>query len=509
MTVLRGLGPGRAIPLLAVLIEILWIYPWFVWIGEWEVLGWIEPPLALGSAVVLSLAAEAVSHHSLTRDWAPSRTYLVVFPTLVFLLAAVLRLDMSGGYVLWDPGWIQNALEHPSPFLGGLALGTFLLWRGISIGRDIPSFDGLYRRFLMGLAALVLLLVMRSYTIGASEVLASTGFYVLGFFSVGLLSLGLVNLQSIREEILRREGSSGVLDRRWSSILLGVVFIILAVSLVTASAFSFNLATLLLHPLSVLANWLITVFIYVVVLPLGVVAAGLLYVFRFLASLVGRGEPPETFSSPNPGELRRAVEGQDARGIPPEALLAFKFVLGILVVLLVLFILGRALRRYWRGREEQASIEEVSESLWSWEGFKSDIRSFLSRLLSRFKRQKHATPALAPFPVAVGGGEVADRVFTVREIYQGLLREGHSLGLPRRQPETPYEYQGRLQASFPPGRPEIQAITEAYTAQRYGRVDATGEQLGLLNHLWRRLLQVLRSDATEPNHGRGRPQSPA
>jgi hypothetical protein len=87
-------------------------------------------------------------------------------------------------------------------------------------------------------------------------------------------------------------------------------------------------------------------------------------------------------------------------------------------------------------------------------------------------------------------------MLTVREIYQGVLSEGRRTGFPRRQPETPYEYQGRLQASFPPGGLELQAITEAYAAERYGRVDTSGEQLGLLNQLWRRLLQVFRDDAT-------------
>jgi hypothetical protein len=498
---LRILDAERAIPLLAVLMDVLWVYPWFVWIGEWDVLGWMEPPLALGSALSLPLAAAAMSLHSLVRNWTPCRTSLLVLPILFFLLAAVLRLDMSGGYALWDTEWIQNALKHPSPFLGGLVLGIFLLWRGISNGRDMPSFDGLYRRFLMGLTALVLLLVIRSSTIGASEVLASTGYYVLGFFSVGLLSLGLVNLQSIGKEMLHREGASGVLDRRWFPMLLGLVFIILAVSLITASIFSLSLATSLLRPLGALATWLVTAIVFTVALPLAFVAAGLTYVLRFLVSFIGRGEPPETFSPPGPEEMRRVVEGQDASHISPEALLALKVIVGVLLVLLVLFILWRTLRRYWSAREEGDGIEQVSESLWSWDGFKSDVRSFLSRLISNFDRRKHATPDTAPFPAALGGVEDTDRVFTVQEIYQGLLREGHIAGLPRRQPETPYEYQGRLQANFPPGRPEIQAITEAYAAQRYGHVDATGEQLSMLNHLWRRLLQVLRFVATDANHG--------
>ena len=503
MTVLRGLDPGRAIPLLAILIEVLWIYPWFVAFGEWAVLEWIEPPLALGSAVVISVIAQALSHRSLTRNWTLGRTYLAVLPTLALLLAVVIRLDISGGYAPWDLGWIEYALDNPSPIYGGLALGALLLWRGISAGRDDLSFDDFYHKFLVGLIALVLLLALRSSVTAASEVVASTGFYILGFFSIGLFSLGVINLQSIREEMLRREESSGVLDQRWFSMLLGLVFAILAVSLVVASAFSFNLATSLLHPLSVLAKWLLIVLIYTVALPLGVVAAGLMYVLRFLADLVGRGEYlPEPLGVSDFSEFLKSVEGQEARGgIPPEAVLALKWVLGILVVLLVLFILGRALRRYWRRREEEVGVEEVSESLWSWEVFKSDLRSYLSRLLSRFRRQMPETPAVAPAPIAVSEDGAPDRMFTVREIYQGVLMEGRKAGLPRLQPETPYEYQGRLQAGFPPGGPELQAITEAYAAQRYGQFDITGDQLGLLNQLWRRLHQVFRDDASKDDTG--------
>jgi hypothetical protein len=97
-------------------------------------------------------------------------------------------------------------------------------------------------------------------------------------------------------------------------------------------------------------------------------------------------------------------------------------------------------------------------------------------------------------------GEFADHMLTIPQIYQGLLKEGHMAGFPRRQPETPYEYQERLQAGFPPGEPEIQAITTAYTAHRYGLVDASVEHLDLLNQLWRRLINVIRSGDTEINH---------
>ena len=508
MTILRGFEFGRAVPFLAAMIEMLWIYPWFVWAGELKVLGWIEPPLTLGSAVVLLVIAQLLSHHTLLKNWALSLLYLAVLPALALLLAVVVRLDMGGGYALWDLDWIQYALENQTLIYGGLTLGALLLWRGISAGRGSPSFDDLYRKFLVGLTALVLLLVVQSSIIqlnsssdgSTGEIVASTGFYVLGFFAMGLLSLGLINLQSTREEMLRREESFSAPDQRWFSMLLGVVIVILAGPLITASAFSFNLATSLLRTVGALAGWLLTAFIYIVALPVGVAAAGVIYVLRFLTSLVGQGEPLGAFSPPNPEEVRRVMEGQDVGGIPPEALLIFRWGLGVLVVLLVVLILGRALRQHWRAREEE-SVEEVSESLWSWEGFKSDLRSFLSRLFGRFERKKGVTPVAVPLQVALDADEATDREYTVREIYQGLLREGRRAGLPRRHPETPYEYQERLKTGFSPGISEIQAITEAYTAQRYGLVDASLEHQGVLNQLWRRLLSVLRSVPTETNQG--------
>ena len=489
---LIGVETRRVISLLAILMEVLWVYPWYAWTSRWDVLGWPQPPLSLGSALALALAAEVLSHFSLARGWSPVRTLLLVLPALAALLAVIIRLDLSGGYALWDPDWARYVRDQTSLLLGGLALGAYLLWRGISVGRDSPYFDDLYRKLQMGLTALVLLLIVVSIT-GASEIrqaLASTGFYVLGFFAAGLMALGLANFQSIQEEMLRREGTPGVLSRRWVSMLLGVVFAIVGVALIVASAFSFSLATLLLRPLGVLANWLFTALVYAVAFPLGVVAALLAYVLRFLASLVGQGDPPEPFSAPTPAEVRRVVEGQETGGIPSEVVLGLKWGLLVLVVLLVVLILARSLLKYWKGKDEEG-VEEVSESLWSWKGFKADVRSFLSRLLSPFKRRERSTATLAISPLMLEQ-EQKEGGFTVREMYQKLLHEGRKAGLPRRHPETPYEYRGRLEASFGPAEPGLQAITEAYTAERYGRAATSNEQLGLLNHLWRRLRSVLR-----------------
>lgn len=496
---LRSLEAGRVISLFAVLLEVLWAYPWVVWISKWETIGWARPPLTLAGAAVLVAVTEAVSRFALARDWSPRRVRLVVLSAVAILLAVVVRLDLSGGHALWDPGWGQYVQEHLPLLISALAFGGYLLWRGICVGRETLTLDVLYRKFLIGLTALVVLLVLWSAASRGDEfpeLSPSVGIYVLAYFFVGLLGLAFANLQSIRQEMLRREGAPGLSYRRWLPLLLGVVVAIAAVSLGMASALSFDLLALALHGLGVLANWLLIAFVYAVALPLGVVAAGLIYLFQWLVSVLGRGEPPQPFSPPAFSDLTRSAEEQQgAGGIPPEVVLALKWGLVALLAILVLFVLARALSSRRKSREEE-DVEEVTESLWSWEGFKKDLRSFLATLLRWFRRKRPARPVVVFPPIAAAHGEDQARLFTVREMYQGLLWEGRRAGLPRRQPETPYEYQAKLESRVASGAAELQAITEAYVADRYGDVAIARDQLGPLNRLWRYLRSVLRGEGS-------------
>ncbi len=490
---------ARAIPPLGALMETLWAYPWFVWAGDWDFVEWPEPPLALASAVLLTFAAMLMSRGALARSWTTVRTISVVLPALLLLTALVVRLDLDGGHALWDSGWWSFAVESRAAIFGALAFGAYLLWRGIIIGMETPSFDVIYRRFLFGLLALVTLLALRGLIPGADEgqnVLESTGFYVAGFLCIGLLSMGLVNLRAVWEEMRRRDEASGAVSRRWFSMLMGVVFGIIAVSLVAASVFSFNLAVALLHPLRLLGDLLITLFIYVVALPLGFIAALLIYVFRFLASLLPQGEPPQPLGIPGPADVQGFVEGQDTSSLPPEAALILKWGLVALVVLAVLFILARALFRYASGRRREEDVDEVSESLWTWEGFKADMRSFLSRLFGRFRREKAAVPVAATPPPPIARETDTAIVFSVRDIYRGLLWEMRRVGVPRRRPETPSEYRDRLEASLTSEDEALEAITQAYIEERYGQMNADGERLSALNRSWRSLRAVLRREQT-------------
>jgi hypothetical protein len=308
---------------------------------------------------------------------------------------------------------------------------------------------------------------------------------------VGLLSLGLTNLQAARETMQRHEGQGTLLGRRWAVLLTGVVLAIVLAGFGIASVFSFRMASTALHYLNILANWLLTGVLYVIGYPLGVLAAGLVYALRFLARFFAGGKAPQQpFTPPDFSDIQKAAEGEAVWNMPHAAVLAIKWGVVALLAAVVLFLLARALSRYWRGGRDD-EVEEVSESLWSWDSFKGDILGFLAGLFGRFRvRRPVSTPEPSP-PAAASANLQEERLFTVREIYAGLLWEAEQAGVPRHDAQTPYEYRASLESSLDARPPELEAITDAYVVERYGLVETPSERLPHLNRLWRQLRALL------------------
>lgn len=495
---ITALQAGQLVPFLTVSLEVLWSYRWLAWISGWESVGWSRPPLSLGGAVVLAMAAQVLTRLALGYNWALSRARLVFLSAAVVLLVMVAGLDQGSGYHIWDLAWAEYALGHVSALVAGLVFGVYLLWRGISVGREDLPLGDLYPRFAFGLGALVLLQVLWGTSPGpvASRPEAATGgLYMAAYFAIGLLALALANLQAIQGQMRRHEEPSGTFYRHWVVLVAGLTLGIVALSLALASPFSFDLVAWLLQPLGLLADWLLTAFLYVVVYPLALLATALFYLFRLIIHWLRGAQAPPPPPPPDSLGLTRDGQGLTALGIPPEVVLALKWGLVALLAFLAFFFLARALSRYWRDRGEE--IEEVSESLWSLEAFKNDLRSLLQGWLRWFQRRRPGQEVASP-PMAVTESDAPDRLFDVRELYRGLLWEGRRQGLPRRPAETPYEYRGRLEQRVTPGLPAVQAITEAYVSERYGDRTVTGPPLTVLNRQWRRLLSLWRGSAGAP-----------
>ena len=482
-------------PVAVILMEVLWVYPWLVWAGEWPELDWQRPPLSLASLIVLISIAFFSTRLFLGRRWLLRWTQLGIVLVAIFV---VVRIEYGAGFALLSGQWFAHTAQifldsfsHLHPI--GLApiVAVYLCWRGISLGRSPLYFNDVYRSFLFGLAALVLLIIVwaGSLGIGSLESLASTvGLHVAGFFFFGLTALALGNLQAIRRRMLREE-MAPISSLRWLAILLGVVGGIVLLGIGTASIFSADFVALLGRVFNLVFD-LLRQAVHYLLIPFGYLAERVFYAVQFILNLLRSEQPLEPFETPEffePAEIPGGAATQAAGSV---VVLALKWTFFALIAIAVVFFLARALFRL-RAFRAEAEVEEVHESLWSWQGFKADLRLFLSMLWRRWERKKKE---LVPVSAVPGWylGEDAQGMLGIREIYRYLLWEASCFGITRRRHETPYEYARRLGQGVPEGSEQVGELTSLYVDVRYGEVEAEDRQVDYANSLWQVLRRLLR-----------------
>ncbi|MBM2825382.1 MAG: hypothetical protein HW402_1046 [Dehalococcoidales bacterium] len=494
-------------PLAVILMEAFWVYPWLAWIGRWPALVWSRPPLSLFSVIILLGIFFFVSRGFLTRGWSLHWVRLGIVACGLVAGFLVIRIEYDTGSGLLSREWFTGAarilidsFSQPHPLPLALLAAAYLWWRGISYGRNSLYFDDIYHSFVVGFIALVLLLVVWRASSGAGSLdnfTATLGLYVAGFFFSGLVALALGNLQATREKILETGGTTPLLSRQWLSILLTVVGAIVLVGVGIASLFSSEFLVLLSRFLAVGYDLLIRIVGYLFV-PIGYLVAGLVYAVQFIIGLFRRAGLVQPSQSQNMTELEPPPE-IIPRGLSAEALLAIKWTILALIAIAVVFFLVRAIFRQWSVRAGK-EIEEISESVWTWDGFKADLRLFLSLIWRPFRRKRKGK-AQRGSPSGGQAGEDVPGMLAVREIYRRLLREASDYGIERRSDETPSEYARRFGQILPEGSVPLDELTSLYIGVRYGEMAVESKQVEQANSLWRWLRQLLKEgeDKSELN----------
>lgn len=490
----------RLLPAVIVLLELLWSYSALVAVSEWGWIGWPSPPISLLGATALAAGALAPSMLADNGTWNAQRLRPVILPFQVVLLVLVVRLDLSGGYGLLDFDWFSYVGGDISFLLGAAAYSVFLLWRGLSVTSELPSIETLHKRFLLGLMAVLMAFVFAMVTDESGDgrhPLVSLGVYGVTYFGAGMVAVALANLRNIRREMVRRADDAAPSIRQWMVFPVVVVAVMVLVSLLVSAVFSFDVAALLLVPITLIAKGVTAVILYGIIWPLGFVAGGLIWLLQKLGGQV----EPEPDGAGAPAELTEEgasfVEENPGYMLPDSVVLAIEWTVGIIAVIIVILILRKALSKFRRGEKEEKE-EGTSESLGAWDGVKGDLRTFLSMLFSWFRRRRDpdAQPTAVPASVTVAAED--EREFTIKEIYQGLLWEGGAIGRPRRNAETPYEYEGRIEALDTTQEHALDAITQAYVASRYGGQEPNPDNLRLLNRMWRGLKGIIMQGGQVP-----------
>ncbi len=481
------------LPLMVIIMEVLWVYPWLVWVGKWQAFDWQRTPLNLLSLVVILGISFIITRFRSTKRPAVLWIKLGLLMVIIFV---IIRMEYGTGFNLLSGQWFSHAAQlfidsfsHPHPINLAIIALVYLCWRGIRLGNSPLLFDDVYRYFLVGLIALVLLVIVWTATMGLGSLgsLASTvGLQVTGFFLFGLTALALGNLKVVQRRLLREE-MTPLSNRRWIGILLSVVVGIVLLSIGISSIFSPGLVAALMRLFDFVFN-IFSHILYYIYIPISYLVQGIYYVVLFLINLI-RGRNPFEIETPEffePEELPEAIARQ-AGGI--DIVLILKWVFLVFIIVGVIYLLTKAISRF-RSFQEEGEVEEVSESLWSWKGFRADLHLFLSMLFNRWRlrRMQKDSGSLVPSWYLEDDTQT---ILNVREIYRRLLWSASHSGIKHRNHETPYEYSRRLSRTVPDSSEQLGELTNLYVNVRYGDIEVKNEKLEYANALWRFIRRLL------------------
>ncbi len=485
---------GFFYPLSVILMETFWVYPWLVWVGGWSFFAEARPVLGLGTVILVLVVSLLTTRLFLRAPWRLRYVRGAVIGGGVVVILLVLGYEYADGYTFLSGSWFVHVAKQLGETFSrthtialALPVLVYLWWRGIVLGGTTAYFKNIYRSFLIGMVALVLLIIFWRLGAGADTAGrpgALVGLQVMAFFFFGLISVALCHLYLMRRSMPKEEaGRTSVW--RWLLMMLGVIGGVIAVGFGVASIFSADFFAAVGSGFNAIGSFLGKVFDYIMI-PFIFLFEQLVKLWQLFISWLTSGQTPPTETGEG---FQSPFEGQEAvvpRGLPPVAIEILKWLLIAAIVALVVFVLARAISR-WRARRAQEDIEEIHESLWGESNLRDDLRQFFGRFGRMFRRRRPA-PAAYSFDDAEGG-------LDIREIYRRLQWEAARAGTARRLQETASEYAGRLGKAVPEGRGPLKKITELYTRIRYGETGAPEKQLDSANSLWVRLRGLLRGQS--------------
>ena len=485
-------------PLAVILMEVFWLCPWLIFVGSMPMVTGDRPPLRFWSLLFLLVGSFIATRYFLKLKWPMVWIQLSIMVCGLIAIFLVLRIEYSAGYNLFNGSWfatygneiISFFTKYP-PFVFGIIAGLYFWWRGINLARSRLYFDDIYHSFLIQLATLVFLIIMWSFTYKSGplkNITSSIGIYVVGFFFFGLLALALTNLRVIQEKFRKKGELSKNFGRRWLTTILIVIGGVIMLGVGFASIFSSQFVSLLGKFMNSISGAYSAV-INFILLAIGLLVQLIYDIGEFLINLIPKPKALTTTPETSPLVATTTTPGSGGVYYNPQLVLIVKLVFLALIVFGVIFLISKAIRRRHQ-TEQSEDIEEVQESLWSWEGFKADLMVFFKSIFQLFKR-KHK-PVQANIATDWQVEDDIERRLNIREIYQHLLWHGARLKIPREKYETPSEYARRLGRAVPDGKEPLDEITGLYIDARYGDHPVEEKQNDKANSLWHKLRNLFK-----------------
>lgn len=376
---------------------------------------------------------------------------------------------------------------HAGNMLALLPVALYIWWRGYTTGRNGLTAHGVMRRFQFGMATVVL------SAAGAAAVQGPARGELLGVLAIvlpvetfcGLLASALARFTasaSVSREPDVRQAEEP--EAPWLGVALTLSVVVVGFALLLSLVVNYDSVGALLARLGPIGSALGTAVDWITSR-----IAQLLYLL--LHNFIKPPAPKTPLPAPAPGVPGACVptpanhECQGAAALDPfwRHLVTLVLQGTALVVLAVgLFVVLRfIIFRRWLISPPQEGVEEERESLEGASLLGAQIRSLLGRLAP-----KRTAPAVDPLTPG-----------TVRYMYRDVLRAAATAELARRPDETPDEFAERARrtaplAVFSEGPADLDALSAAYDAARYGEREPADATMGSLRQAAARLVRTLR-----------------
>ena len=474
-------------PLVIILMETFWVYPWLVWLGSFPVFEQQRPPLSMASVFIGLAAATLVIRLLLRPKFAVGLVQAAVIACGLGVILLVMGAEYRAGYAYLSGPWFAyigqafgNIFRHPDTMFIALPALLYLWWRGINLGQMTFNFKNIYRSFLIGITAIIVLIIIWQISSSSGRIAgpgAGIGINVLGVFFFGLLAIAISHLYTMRSTMPKEEAALTSVWR-WMPIMLTVIGGMVIIVFAIAGIFSPGFFSSVGHVLGIAWHFVTRILDYLII-PFNYVFEAIIWVLRWLIARIPRGEPLSENNTDNMsfGDLFPQTTPAE---LPAGLILVFKWLIIAAVIALVIFILVKAVSRY-RARHAAEEIEEIHESIFSWHGLGDDLRELFGLMGKKFQRKQTPVP----------GHYYEDKPgrLDVREAYRRMLGEASRSGLTRGRHETPGEYSLRMEHTVPESRESLTDLTDMYVGVRYGETRLPEEKVDKANGLW----QILRS----------------
>jgi hypothetical protein len=331
-----------------------------------------------------------------------------------------------------------------------------LWWRGTNLAHDDITLESMRGSFQWGLAVIFAAVLMTAF----SWVDVINGFIIMGFFGVGLLGLALARFTSETGEV--HQGMSGTWLIAIGVTVSGVLLLGLIISLVgmgglddvTRAIFGF-------------VGWIGMWVLRPILMGLGFIAAGLVALGNWLIGIFGGGDLTGLEEAARQMEqFHQSLEAEDPGGVPTILVVLLKWTAFLAAAAGVGWLLYR-LFRFRRLLRTPGEVEEIRESLFSWERAGQDLSSMINEWWGNLVHASTGENRRRPAPR------------DPRELYHSFLLMAEELGHPRREGQTPREHQQRLEWVLPPE--PVSHIVDGFQSVYYGQGQVNeGQMQGLL-----------------------------